>query len=110
MPKTAATESWASDQTRRILPLVDLELRPGGFYRVDPELVHEFRQVDHHVAYLLSDLGQLPGRQILALLLGEPLEVLDDLRGLHAQGHREVLRGVELLPVSFCGERAYRSQ
>ena len=109
MPKTAATESWASDQTRRILPLVDIELRPSGFYRVDPELVRGFRQVDHHVAYLLSDLGQLPGRQIFALLLGEPLEVLDDLRGLHAQGHREVLGGVELLPVTFCDERAYRS-
>jgi hypothetical protein len=30
-----------------------------------------------------------------------PLEVLDDLRYLDAEGHREVLRGVELLPVSL---------
>jgi hypothetical protein len=40
----------------------------------------------------------------LALLLGEPPKMLDDLRHLDAESHREVLRGVELLPVSFPAE------
>jgi hypothetical protein len=40
----------------------------------------------------------------LALLLGEPLEMLDDLRHLDAEGHCEVLRRVELLPVSLRDE------
>src|ERR671910_135195 len=32
-------------------------------------------------------LGQLLERQVSALLLGEPLEVLDDLRHFHVEGH-----------------------
>jgi hypothetical protein len=52
-------------------------------------------------------LGQLLERQVSALLLGEPLEVLDDLRHLHAQGHRKVFRRVELFPVPFFDERPY---
>jgi hypothetical protein len=60
--------------------------------------------LDLHVTDLFPDLGQLLKGQVLAMLLGELLEVLDDLRYLHAEGHGEVLWGVELFPVSLPNE------
>jgi hypothetical protein len=40
------------------------------------------------------------------LISGEPLEDLHELAHLAAQGHGEVLRGVELLPVPLASELA----
>ena len=40
-----------------------------------------------------------------ALLLGQPLKLLDELGGLDRQRHREILRRVKLLPIARRRER-----
>ncbi len=87
----------------------DVSLGFRGLNGIDAEFVRQLGQVDHHVPNLLPDLGQLLGNQVFALLFGKPLEVLNDLRRLDAESHRKVFRRMELLPMPFRDERAYRS-
>ena len=52
----------------------------------------------------LTDFIEDFGIEVSALLLGQPLEMLDDLSDFNGQRHREIFGRVELFPVPFRGE------
>lgn len=89
---------------RRVLFLVQFDLVIDGLFHVDPEFVGEANQVDLDIGDFLFHLGQLVGWQRLALILCEPLEVFNQFGSLDDEGHGEVLRRVELVPVTIGGE------
>ena len=60
--------------------------------------------VQQHVRHLAAHLGQLLRREIAALLLRHPLEVLQQLTRLDDECGRHVLRRMVLVPVAFAGE------
>ena len=86
--------------------LVQFELGVDGLLHVDAEFVGQADEVDLDVGDFLFHLGHFFGWQGLALFFGQPLEVFDQFGGLDDEGHGEVLRGVELVPVAFGGEVA----
>ena len=62
--------------------ITSLDYQRGG-NRVDAQPIGKARQVDQHVADFLADFLALGGIERLALLGGEPLEVLDQFRRFH---------------------------
>ena len=84
-----------------ILALVEHDLVRGRGEQIDLELVRDPQQVDEHVGRLEPHALAALRVEIAALLLGEPLELLDELGRLDRQRHREVLRRVELVPIAL---------
>jgi hypothetical protein len=81
--------------------------RGGQYYEIDVENVGKPQEVDEDVGEFVLDVGRpcrLHDRS--GFLGGEPLEDLDEFTDLAAQGHGQILRGVELLPVPLTGELA----
>jgi hypothetical protein len=83
-------------------------LLAGGFDQVEAQHVGQADQVDGDVA----QFGAHAGAQLRVvehcrgLGRGQPLEFGQQFADLGGQGHRQVLRGVEALPVAVHGERA----
>lgn len=84
-----------------VLAGVLFEFFVGGVDEVDAEMVGEVQQVDRDIAHFLFDRGPFLGREVAALLFGQPLEALEQLAHLAGQRHGEVLRAVVLLPVAL---------
>src|SRR5258706_1071131 len=77
-----------------------------GLEQVDLQLVGEADEVEEHVGHFVAHRGALVGWQAGGLLVGQPLEVLEQLGGLDAERGDEVLRRVELVPVPLGGALA----
>ena len=63
------------------------------------------KQIDEHVRELEPHALAALGIERAALLLRQPLKLLDELGRLDGQRHREVLRRMELLPIARGRER-----
>lgn len=86
--------------------LVERDFLSYGVFEVNTQLVCESKQVDQHIANLLADGSKVVGGERATFLRSEPLKMLQQFTRLHAQGHRQVLRRVELVPVPLLGEGA----
>src|SRR6185437_14101408 len=71
---------------------------------VHVQFVGESDEVEQYIRHLQSNLRERDGRQTPRLFCGQPLEVLQELRGLDTQGRREILRRMEAVPVSLGGK------
>ena len=80
-------------------------LSSAALQQIDAELVGDAQQIDEHVGELEPHALAALGVELAALLLREPLKLLDELGGLDGQRHREILRRVKLLPIARGRER-----
>src|SRR6516164_8227173 len=90
----------------RVFRGVDFELFGRSECEVNVELVVQPHEVEEDVGELLRHFGARLGAERGGLGVREPLEMLEELGGLNAQGHREILRRMKLVPVALCREAA----
>src|SRR5512134_3699923 len=88
----------------RVPLLVDGELLLRRPEQVYPQAVAETNEKEQDVRRLQLHLRELLLRELVALLRGEPQEMLQQLPGLRGQGHSDILGSVELLPVALGDE------
>jgi uncharacterized membrane protein YsdA (DUF1294 family) len=100
----------AACASRWVLLGVEGKLRLRCLVQVDAEYCRHPNQVEQHVGELFTGACEAPSvlRYVPRLLFSEPLEDLGKLAHLSGQRHDEVLRRVELLPVSFARKRLQR--
>jgi hypothetical protein len=110
-PRTAsASESTPTSSGRgarsREPELVAGDLGACHLDQVDVEDGRQLDQIEQHVRQLVPDVGRRlgVGHHPGGLLRGEPLEERGQLADLTGERHREVLRGMERLPVTGLGE------
>ena len=66
-----------------------------------PSADDELYQVQQHIGHFGTDRITLLRREVTALRLRHPLEVLEQFAGFDDECRSEVLRRMELLPVAF---------
>src|SRR5258708_28346895 len=88
----------------RVLCGVDTHLVGGRGCEVYIELVSKSDEIKQHVGQLLAYLRPLLKRQRGGFRFRHPLEVLEQLGSFHTERHREVLGGMELVPIARSGE------
>src|SRR3989344_4917387 len=103
-PEGTTSSRVQSLRQRGEAALVDLDLAVRRLDHVHPELVAQLHQVEQHVGHL--ERHGVPGvaGQLAALLLGQPLEGLEQLARFDDQGRGEVLGRVEPPPVARVGK------
>jgi hypothetical protein len=72
--------------------------------QINPQLITDSDQINKNIRKLLFDLFQLFLGKLCALLLRQPLEMFDQLRGLGNESHGKVLRRMKLVPVTLLCE------
>src|SRR5690606_681897 len=89
-----------------VFRVVQLDLLGRGAEQVDVTPVRGTQWVDEDIGKLEPYLRSLLLVERRAFVLGQPLEELEQLAGLRGERHREILRGVEALPIPLGREPA----
>ena len=90
----------------RILEAILDHLVAHGTGDVDMQFVGDGHGVAKHVGQFLRDLAQLVvvPADLARSVRCDPLEMFHQFRGFNGQGHAQILRRMELLPVPFVHE------
>ena len=110
-PGRAVFSRAATELPHRVFLGIQRDLAQGRGREVDAELVGQAHQVQQHVGQLECDRFACRRVQPAALLLAQPLEMLEQFADLAGQRHGQVLRRMKLVPVALaCKLRQSRRQ
>lgn len=87
-----------------ILFAIDKQLQARRRQQINLQFVAELQQIQQHIRRLSRNLGLLGRGEIAALLFGQPLKVLKQLRRLYVQRRSQVFGRMKLLPITRSGE------